>query len=334
MRPRNAEDGGNMKTYCVLFAVLATQCFTAEIIKLEKTIPLPKVEGRIDHLAVDLKMNRVFIAALGNNTVEIVDLTKGERIHTISGLEEPQGVAFVPETNQIVVACGGDGSCRFYDGASYKLIKTVDLKGDADNVRYDAAAKRLYVGHVSGALATIDAANATLISEAKLSAHPEAFVAEKSGDRIFVNVPNSKKIEVVDRRKNEVIAKWSLKGARSNFPMTLDEAGNRLFAGCRGPAKILVLDTESGKETVAFDCPGDVDDIFFDSKAKRLYAIGGEGKLNIFTQVDADHYKLEAEIKTSSGARTGLFVPELSTIFVAVPHKNNDQAELRCYRVQ
>jgi DNA-binding beta-propeller fold protein YncE len=327
------QGGELMRTLLWSLAILAFGSLAGEPLTLDKVIALPKVEGRIDHLAVDVKTNRIFIAALGNNTVEVVDLSKGERIHTITGLEEPQGVAFISEFNQIAVACGGDGSCRFYDAATYKLVKTIDLKGDADNVRYDAAAKRVYVGHVSGALAAIDVTNMSLAADAKLSGHPESFQLEAKGDRIFVNVPESKKIEVVDRKKNEVIAKWQLKSAHSNFPMTLDEENHRLLIGCRGPAKNLIFDTETGNEVGAFKCAGDVDDIFVDAGSKRLYVIGGEGKLDVFSQADANTYKLEAEVKTSTGARTGLFVPELKLILVAVPHRNNDNAELRSYKV-
>jgi len=322
-----------MKLLSVLTAICG-RCFAADAVVLEKSIALPKVEGRIDHLAVDLKTNRVFIAALGNGTIEVVDLIKGERIHTVSGLQEPQGIAFIPDTNQFAVACGGDGSCRIYDAESYKLIKTVDLKSDADNVRYDPMTKKLSVGHGSGALALIDIATGTLETDTKLTNHPESFQLEANGPRIFVNIPNSKKIEVVDRKSGNVVAKWSVKSAHSNFPMTLDEGNHRLLTGCRTPAKILVINTETGDETAAFDCAGDVDDIFLDAAAKRLYVIGGEGTLNVFKQIDADHYEHETEVKTSAGARTGLFVPELKMIFVAVPQQSHKHAELRCYRVQ
>lgn len=310
-----------------------TRSADVPVLELAKTIPLPNVEGRIDHLAYDAKGKRLFVAALGNNTLEVIDLDKGERVHSIAKLDEPQGIAYIAGRNQIAVANGGDGSCRIYDGTTYALVKSIDLKSDADNVRYDAANKRIFAGFGNGAMAFIDAATQNLTGEVKLSAHPESFQLEKNGPRIFVNVPHSKQIEVIDRDKKSVVASWPLTMAQSNFAMAMDESNNRLFAGCRAPSKVVVMDMTNGREITSFPCVGDTDDIFFDSSSKLLYVIGGEGKIQAFSQTDADNYKLEKSVVTRPGARTGLYAAETGMLFVAAPHKTEGAAIL-CYRTK
>ena len=225
-------------------------------LRLIQTIPLRNVEGRIDHMAVDLKGERLFIAALGNNTVEIVDLRAGKHMETITGLHEPQGVGFVPEFNKIFVANAQSGACEVFDGSSFKRIKSIKLSDDADNIRYDAAAGRVYVGYGSGGLGIIDAATGDQLGEIKLDGHPESFQLEKSGPRIFVNIPTSQKIAVVDREKRAAITAWPIGDATANFPMALDETHHRLFVGFRKPAKLCVFDTESGKVGSTWTVPG------------------------------------------------------------------------------
>jgi DNA-binding beta-propeller fold protein YncE len=303
-------------------------------LRLVQTIPLPNVEGRIDHLAVDLKGQRLFIAALGNNTVEVLDLRAGKRTQSISGLHEPQGVSFIPEFNKLFVANGKSGACDVFDGSSLKRIKSIKFSDDADNIRYDAANRRVYVGYGSGALAIMDVATGERIGESKLKGHPESFQLEKSGPRIFVNIPTAQQIAVVDREKRAVIAGWPTGDATANYPMALDETHHRLFVGFRKPAKLFVFDTESGKVVANMDSAGDADDIFYDSSRRRVYISGGEGFLSIFQQDDADHYKPMTKIPTAMGARTALFVPELSRFYLAVPHRGTQRAEVRVYEAQ
>ena len=303
-------------------------------LRLIQTIPLRNVEGRIDHMAVDLKGERLFIAALGNNTVEIVDLRAGKHMETITGLHEPQGVGFVPEFNKIFVANAQSGACEVFDGSSFKRIKSIKLSDDADNIRYDAATRRVYVGYGNGALGIIDAATGDQLGEIKLDGHPESFQLEKSGPRIFVNIPSSQRIAVVDREKPAAVTAWSVGGATANFPMALDETHHRLFVGFRKPAKLVVYDTESGKVIANLDSPGDADDIFHDGTRQRIYISGGDGFIDIIQQQDADHYKSLTKIPTASGARTSLFVPELGRLYLAVPHRGTQRAEIRVYEAQ
>src|SRR5213595_3753325 len=304
-----------MNSFLLRSAVLVASCgwiiaahAEQEAIKLKQTIALPGVEGRIDHFALDPSGERLFVCALGNNTVEVLDLRKGQRIHSITGLGSPQGIVYVPELNRIFVANDKGGIFKIYDGKLFQSVAEVDLKDDADNVRYDDATKKIYVGFGSGGIAIVNAADGKQIGSIKLSAHPEAFELEKNGRRIFVNVPNSRHVAVIDRDKGEVIATWQTDLAFGNFPMALDAANHRLFVGCRFPSKLVVLNTESGNVVAKIDISGDTDDVFYDSKRHRIYAICGAGKIDIIEQTDQNNYKPLSKVGTADGARTGLFV--------------------------
>ncbi|MGE5443742.1 MAG: YncE family protein [Ignavibacteriales bacterium] len=313
--------------------VIKAQAQDTTPLRLVQTIPLPNVEGRIDHLAVDIKGQRLFIAALGNNNLEVLDLRAAKLIHRITGLHEPQGVFYVPEVKKVFVANGGNGALEIFDSDSFKLIDSVKFSDDADNIRYDAIAKYIYVGYGDGALGIIDATSGKHIGDIELKGHPESFQIENSGARIFVNIPMVNHIAVVDRKKRIVVTTWPLTGARENFPMALDEINHRLFVGLRKPAKLVVFDTESGKAVISMSGAGDADDIFYDAAHKRIYMSCGEGFINVFQQGGADHYKIIANIPTASGARTSLFVPELNRFYLAVPHHGSQRAEVRIYEV-
>ncbi len=317
---------------CYTFATVRAQ--TAAPLKLTQTIALPGVEGRIDHVAFDAAGERLFVCALGNNTVEVIDLRKAERIHSITGLGAPQGIVYIPELDRLFVANDKGGICKIYDAKSFQTVGELNFKDDADNVRYDDATKKIYVGFGSGGIAVVNAPDGKQIGSIKLSAHPEAFELEKQGKRIFINVPNSRDVAVIDRDKGEVIATWKTDLAFGNFPMALDETNRRLFLGCRMPSKLIVLNTDSGDVVTKIDISGDPDDVFYDSKRHRIYATCGAGKIDIIEQTGADAYRALAKIDTADGARTGLFVPERDTVFAAVPHRGSQQAEIRAYRVE
>jgi DNA-binding beta-propeller fold protein YncE len=318
---------------CCTGIVVAAAQSTASL-KLAQTIALPGVEGRIDHAAFDAPGGRLFVCALGNNTVEVLDLRKGERIHSITALGAPQGIVYIPEIDRLFVANDKGGVLKIYDAKSFQAVGELNLKDDADNVRYDDAAKKIYVGFGSGGIAIVNASDGKQVGSIKLSAHPEAFELEKNGRRIFVNVPNSRHVAAIDRNKGEVIATWKTDAALGNFPMALDEPNHRLFVGCRIPSKLVVLNTESGEVVTKIDISGDPDDLFYDNKRRRIYAICGAGKIDIIEQADANGYKVSAKITTAEGARTGLLVPERDTLFVAIPHRGSQQAEIRAYQVQ
>ncbi len=323
-----------MRLLSILFTFVAIGLAQSnEPLRLEKTIPLPDVKGRIDHMSIDVKNQRLFMAALGNNTVEVIDVAHGKRIHSIPGLHEPQGVLYLPDVNRLYVANGDDGTLRLFDGSSYEAIKTIELGDDADNVRFDAATKHVYVGYGSGALAVLNE-DGTKVAEIGLDAHPESFQLEKNGPRLFVNLPKSRKVAVVDRTKGSIVATWRTGGAFSNYPMALDEEDRRLFIVCRLPARLLVLDTSTGRVVENLPVIGDSDDVFYDGARKRIYATGGEGGISVYQQENADHYKEIAKIPTVKGARTSFFSPNLSKLFVAVRAEGSEPAAIRIYSTQ
>ena len=303
-------------------------------IELKQTIPLPGVEGRIDHFDFDALGKRLFVCALGNNSVEVIDLRKGERVHSITGLGTPQGIAYIPELDRLFVANDQGGIVKIFDARSFQSVGELSFNDDADNVRYDNLLKRVYVGFGSGGIGIINTADGKHVGSIKLAAHPEAFALEKNGQRIFVNVPTARHVAVIDRAKGAVIAKWSTGLAFGNFPIALDEANHRLFVGCRSPSKLVVLDTESGRVLTSIGISGDSDDLFYDSKRHRVYAICGAGKIDVIEQTDPNTYIVSSKIDTANGARTGLFIPERDTLFVAIPHHGNQAAEIRCYQIQ
>ena len=301
---------------------------------LVQEIPLPHVEGRIDHFTFDAKRKRVIGAALGNNTVEVVDTFAGRDIHSIPGAANPQGVAFAGELNKLFVANGADGKLRVYDGGSFTLLKTIGIGEDADNVRYDPKEKKVYVaygGDDAGGIAVLDAASGERLDDvAKLDAHPESFQVASSKPVIYANIATKAKVVRIDRTTHQV-TEWPLKTGKANYPMALDEADHRLFVVTRRPAQLVVLDTETGAMIASAPCVHDSDDVYYDTGRKRIYAPGGEGFVSVFQQVDPDHYQPLAKVPTTVGARTGLWYEKRDRLYLAVPATAKQGAALWVY---
>ena len=315
-----------------LAAAVTLQIHAADApLTLVRSIDLPRVEGRIDHFAFDVANQRLYVAALGNNTVEVLDTKAGSHIRSLPGFHEPQGIAVAGDFKLVGVANGQGQGLQLLSADDQHTTGMVKLGDDSDNVRYDAAAKRLYVGFNDGALAAINPADAQGLGEAKLPGHPESFQLERSGSRVFVNVPTADQIAVVDRTSMKVVATWRVTTARSNFPMALDEANHRLFIGCRRPARALVFDTSSGKDIASFDIVGDTDDMFYDPQRKRLYVSGGEGFIDVVQDQGANQFSRIAHVPTAAGARTSLYVADQSRLYLAVPHRGNQKAEIRVF---
>ena len=301
------------------------------LIALAFAITLPAVEGRIDHLAFDGGSGKLFVAALGNNTVEVVDTNARQHLLSLPGFREPQGIASVDA--DVAVANGQGSGLQFLAVADGKPLRAAALGDDTDNVRYDAVARIVYAGYGDGAIAAISPADGKVLGRVNLPGHPESFQLEPSGSRIFVNVPSASQIAVIDRKAMKVIATWPVKAAGANYPMALDAVGHRLFVGCRRPARLLVFDTQSGQPTSSVDIVGDTDDIFYDAGSQRVFVIGGEGYLDVLdVRPGAPPTRLE-RLPTAAGARTGLYVPAQNRIYVAVPHRGAQKAEVRAYQV-
>jgi len=288
-------------------------------------------EGRIDHMAADLDGRHLFVAALGSDMVEKIDTQHRIVTGNIRGIREPQGLSYIPNSNSLAVASGGDGNIRIYD-QDLKLAGTVNSLEDADNVRYEPTQDLLYVGYGQGALAVIDPHKSIKIAEILLDGHPESFQLERNGKRIFVNVPAADEIEVLDREKRIVLARWKLTAAAGNFPMALAETNQRLFVGCRRPARLLVLRTASGQIVANMNACGDTDDLFYDSANARIYLSGGDGCISVFDAKAPDGYEKYSTIATVSGARTSLFVPTSRTLYIAVPRHGSRQARILMFK--
>ena len=310
---------------------------------LTAQIPLPGVRGRFDHFSFDpAEPGRVFISALGNNSVEILNLVEGVEIHHIPGIPDPQGIVYAVGMNKLFVG-SRQGKLYIFDGTSYDLLTVIDYKADVDNLRYDAATKRVYLGYGDGDTAAIGMVDATtnqrLDEMYKVGAHPESYQLERSGTDVYVNVPDLKQVGVIDRSTKK-ISKWPLpEKIEDNFPMALDEADDRLFIVTRTPARLIVFDTSSGKVIATLPCVGDVDDLYYDANHKRVYIPGGQGFIDVFQQKDPDHYELTARVPTVVGARTAGYAARLGKkgtdrFFLAVPIAPGREASVWVYTVQ
>jgi len=296
-------------------------------------IVLPGVLGRIDHFGHDGKRGNLFVAALGNNTVEVVNSLRV--IHTIRGLDRPQAALYVEEFDRLVVSDRA-GKLRFYDGKSYALLKTVDFGEDADNLRYEPKEKRIYLGYGSGAIAMLDPATMQrLPREFRLGSHPESFQLESNGSRIFVNLPDQESIGVVDRATGAV-TKWEIKGATTNHALAFDETSRRLFSAALQPGKLWVIDSDSGRVVSTLRIALGVDDIWFDAHRKRILASGHAGMVSVIQQKDPDHYALIADVPTAVGGGNSLYLKTRTSegLYVAVPNTPQGGSEILFLAVQ
>jgi len=318
-----------MKRACLIVVALWAGYVAASDsapLKLVKSVDLPKYSGDFDHFAADVNGNRLFLAAEDHGTLEVFDLKSTKWLKTISGFEVPHSILYLPASQKLFVTDGGEGMSKVLNGADLQIVRKVQLVPGADSLAYDPKKHQAYV--VTGGkdvkmkesvLSVIDTADFSKKGDLKFdSAHLEGMALESQGKRMFVNVTDHNEIDVVDRDSMKIVDRWPLDGVGENSPMILDEAKHRLFIVCRKPAKLVVVDTESGKQVGAWDTAGHSDGMAFDSAHKRIYVPGGEGYIAVYQQKDADHYELTAKVPTAPGAKTCLLVPELNRLYVAV----------------
>jgi len=322
-----------LPTRITLLALLVALSAHAEPLVLEAKIPLAGVRGRIDHLAYDAGRQRLYVAELGNNSVGIVDLKNRRVVSSVQGFEQPQGIGYERSTDTVYVANAGDGSVRLFRGEDFAPVTQIPLGDDADNVRVDADAQRVYVGYGEGALAVIDAAGRKRLADLPLQGHPESFQLEPQGARIFVNVPDAAEIAVVTRDGSQQPSSWSVGELRGNFPLAIDVAHSRVLTILRRPARLEAFDSRTGKGVGGAEVCGDADDMFVDEKRNRVYVICGEGVVDTH-DLSGNDYARAGRLATTSGSRTGLFLPDLDTLVVAIRGARKEATALWLLRVQ
>jgi DNA-binding beta-propeller fold protein YncE len=304
-----------------------------------QTIPMPNVQGRMDHLGVDVEGGRLFAAALGDNqnTVEVIDLNAGKRVFSVRGQSMPQGVFYSTDFKRLFVANGKDGSAKIFRGDNFELIDSLSLGTNPNHVGYDPASKYLYVGigipnSRAGALAIIDTRTNKHIGDIKTDTHPGGIKIETSGPRIFVTLGGVSKVAVVDREKREEITAWPLTGVPGLVALALDETHHRLFGGSRNPPMLIVLDTESGNQITQLEGVDGIDDLWYDAERSRIYASGGRGSaagfVYVYQQKDVDHYDLTAKVPTRGNAQTSIWVPQLNRYYVSASANDKEDAAI------
>jgi DNA-binding beta-propeller fold protein YncE len=319
----------------LLLAGPAPAADPAASLELVRTIVLKGKAGKLDHLSIDHKRERLFLANSVNGTLDVVDLKAGALLKQVAGQTGIQGIAYAADLDRVFVGLGTGGYCNAFDGDSYKLLKTIKFADDADNVRYDAARRQVFVAHAEKALGVVDAQSFALKGDIKLPGTVEGFQIENGRNRLFLVIPTPSQVAVIDTDKREVTNSYPVKMAGGGHPLALDEANKRMFVGCRQAPMVVVMDTETGKEITGVPVPEGIDDLFYDAKRKRLYASCGEGYLAVIRQLDADHYQAAEKIATAKQAKTSLFDAETSHLYLAVPRQPGKPGpEIRVYRVR
>lgn len=302
------------------------------------TIAMPHVEGRIDHFNVDVPGRRLFIAALGNHSIEVLSLETGKWAQSIAGVRKPQGVWYVPGLQKLFVADGEAGDVKVYRGTDLRLLATIALDLGPDAEAYDPVTQRLYVGYGGedagksyGEVGIIGAVSDRHLSDIRTDAHPGAILIGQPGHTIFITVPKTHEISEIDGRTGSVIATWKSKDG-SPVSLAMDRARHRLFVGTRKPAAIEVYDTRTHRWITSLPSVELMDGIYYDASHHRIYASGGEGYVAAYQQSGADHYEELAKTQTRANARTSLWVPQLDRYYVALPADVGHGAEVTVYQ--
>jgi len=304
---------------------------------LVRSISLPSVVGRFDHFAFDASEGRLFVAATGNHSVEIVNVKTGQRVETIAGLGKPHGLVWVADEGKLFVADGSLAALKVFTGSPLKEVASLALSDDADDMIYDAETKLLYVGHgggkatTPGRIAVVNTSDNSLVENLPVSAHPEALEIDPKGKRVFANIADSSEIVVIDTETHSIKTTWKLSRAKDNVPSAYDADDQALLVGCRTPARSVSVDAATGTEVSDLPSAAGADDLFYEAQRHRAYLISGSGAVDVYEVAPDKSLKAVDSIKTRQGAKTGLLVPSLRALFVAVPATSAEPAEIRMY---
>jgi DNA-binding beta-propeller fold protein YncE len=315
---------------CAMFCATSVAALAAdEALRLVGRVELPGYTGDFDHFEYDLKGNRLWLAAEDHGTLDLFDLKTLKKQKSVKGIvETPHGILYVPAKNRLVVTdSGGDMLTRVIDASSHKVTGTIKLAAPgADAMGYDADRKRLYI--VNGGrdakmqetyLSVVDPVTLQRLGDLKFDTEKvEAMAIEGKGNKLYINVTGKNYMAVVDKLTLKVLATWPIKEAEQNAPLAFDEPNKRLFVVTRKPGKLIVINAETGASVASFKAPERCDQVIWDAANRRIYALGGEGYIGVFQQKDADHYDELAHVTSATGAKTGILVPELKRLYVAV----------------
>jgi DNA-binding beta-propeller fold protein YncE len=319
----------------VTATVLSAADGTAPLERVQ-TIPLKGPVGGLDHLGLDVKRGRLFVANTANGTLDIVDLKAGKLLKQVAGQGRIRGIAVAPDLDRIFVGNGTGGICNAFAGEGYELIKSLVFGDDADNVRYNPRTGRAYVVHADKELVVFDAKTFALHNPIALPQTVGAFQLEAARPRMYVNAKADGVVIVIDTEKDKVIDRFPVAPAGVNAALAIDEPNRRLFVGCRRDATLVVMDADSGRVVTRLPIPGDVDDLFFDSRRRRIFASCGEGKIATVRQVDANRYEPLETVSSAVGARTSTYDPDSGRLYLAVPRRperpDQDNPEVWVYQ--
>lgn len=304
----------------------AVKMTTSEIpLRLSGRTELPGYTGDFDHFAVDVKGNRLFLAAEDHGTLEVFDLASGTHLKTISGVETPHAILYLADKNRLIVTDSGSGFSKVLDATTYKVVDSIKLAPGADSMVYDADGKQMYIvtggknGNMKESfLAKVDPASGKQSGELKFDTDKvEAMAVERNGKRLFINVTGENKISVIDKEKFQVVDTWTVKDGGMNAAMAFDEKNQRLFVVTRKPFRLLVVNAKTGVTIASFAAPDRTNEAIFDSVNRRIY-LAGDDFIAVFQQKDADYYQELPHVPTAKGAKTAIFVPELNRVYAAV----------------
>jgi hypothetical protein len=320
-------------------------------LRLVQTISVPGVIGRLDHMAVDLDKKRLFLAAVDNGTLEVIDLDAGKVINSLLGIKDTQDALFLGGHFNKLYVSSLDGTLRIFQGETFRLVQALKLEPDPNRLLYDPATDLIYFGY-GGQNAGFDTYERVGIMQAKRGAQSDQFVsdmiapthrpghlAELAMDedgRLLVCDSRADLIFQFDTRKRELIKSWPAHGDGAG-DMSLDRPRHRLFVGTRIPPEMTVYDSRSGKEIVSLPGPETMDGVFYDPELKRIYMSGGRwygtpqaspGWVYVYQQRDADHYELISKIMTRPGSGTSLFVPRVNRLYVASQRIGDQEAAI------
>ena len=310
-------------TLAVTIPLLAAPVRAAdEPLEKIQTIALKGPVGGLDHLAIDSARGRLFVANTSNNTLDVVDVKAGMLLKQVPDQGRARGVAYSPEADRVFVGCGTDGVCSVLDGKTYDILKVIPLGTDADNVRYNPRTRRIYVVHADTELSVIDAEDYKLRSPIALPNSLGALQLEVGRPRMYVNAKAEGVVMALDSENDRVIGRYEVAPSGVPAAVAIDEPNHRLFVGCRREPSLVVMDSDTGKVVARVPLPGDVDDVSFDAKRRRIYASCGDGAIAVIRQVDADRYEPVATVTTVKGARTSVLDPQSGRLYLAVPRRS------------